>query len=578
MRNPIKKLCVNNASIIYTILLSILVIKLLWGYWDRDLTANDTSSYFIDGLRWYYNHQINFIWSPLYTAYYGSWLNISDNAVLITWLHRIGLIFISTLLLAWLAAITLPRLLALFLVIWWIALPIHYDTLYEIHLFGALPIFVMALVALLANERWKGPVLMGVALVAMILIRNEYILVIGVFITLSALKLIIKIPHDKLNNIWSMAPQYVFMLIFSGLIGIYFYSISYVKGEELRAHSKPKHTLNMCQVYTFGYQQRHHDSKVNPWIDCASLMEVKFEKEYPSLVEMALSNPAALIEHFLWNLSLTRAGMEVLLFNSTTAKHNPDYVPVRVNAVWPTALLIFTLGIILSGAITLYRTTPDKHRQIRSDLSKMAPLLLAVLVMSLAVILTQRPRPSYLLGLGMLYMWVVSIFLSLHLSRFAVIKTYWLPSLILVTSIVLLPSYHSLQLPSQRGILEKIYLQLKPQAAKLCKSSGSLAVGYHASSINNYLCSPFGDHYAARHDLLRLQTMPKDNYSSPLKFVVALENLGVDRVVIDPYLNVKHSHIGSCAMLNDVFLERNWEQLTYSLYKNTRCIAAYAKQ
>jgi hypothetical protein len=123
----------------FVVLLLLLCAKVLWGYWTRDLTLGDTSGYFEVATRWAYLHRVNFLWSPLYTAYYGSWWHWFPDAIVATFVHRLVLVLVSVALVAWLALLTLPRLLAVALVVWWIALPIHYDTLYEVHLFGALP-------------------------------------------------------------------------------------------------------------------------------------------------------------------------------------------------------------------------------------------------------------------------------------------------------------------------------------------------------------------------------------------------------------------------------------------------------
>src|SRR5271168_4266842 len=76
-----------------TILL--LQLKVVWGYWNvRDVSSGDTASYFVDAYNWF-RHRLDVItWSPLYTAYYGWFLHISDNAVFVTFAHRMVLVFI----------------------------------------------------------------------------------------------------------------------------------------------------------------------------------------------------------------------------------------------------------------------------------------------------------------------------------------------------------------------------------------------------------------------------------------------------------------------------------------------------
>ena len=588
----------SSATILFASLVLLLVIKLLWGYWARDLTYGDTSSYFQDAVRWHLNGQVNIVWSPLYTTYFGSWLSVTENASFATFLHRVGLITVSTGLVAWLGLRTLPRVLALLLVVWWIALPIHYDTLYEVHLFGALPILVMAVVSFLAGEKWRGPLLLGIALISTFLIRNEYILAVGVFATLVGYNLLRKRHSMSFSEIRLVGFRYGAVLVAVCLLIAYFYSVSYVKGSGIREALAPKHTQNMCQVYAFGYQQRHADWTDSPWTECSSLMQTKFGAPLPTLREMIVSNPGEMVKHFLWNTSLTRAGLEVLLFNATSAHDNPDYASVLVMPVLPTVLLALTLMINLGGAVLIFRKSPAKYAEIREKLARMSPLLLAVMVMAVAVILTQRPRPSYLLGLGVLYMWVVSIMLSALVARSKTWNSLW--GATFVTALVMLmPSYRSLPLPSKAGFLAITYNELRPQAARLCQSSGAIAIGEYTSEVNNYLCSPYrfgskkrGGNMIAPGSLpadissrawrpsgnvIALGSLPADQLSSPVNLVNALEAAGVGAIIIDPFLIQKNQGLQGCPELRDAFLKRGWQQLAYSVKDGGHCIAAYAK-
>ena len=128
---------------VFCLFVVLLMAKVLWGYWERDLTLGDTPQYFSRAVCWHEAGKNDFVWSPLYTAYYSLWLNVSKNAVVVTFLHRFGLIVMSTVLVAWIGLLSLPRVLAFLLVSWWLVLPIHYDTLYEVHLFPTLPVLAL---------------------------------------------------------------------------------------------------------------------------------------------------------------------------------------------------------------------------------------------------------------------------------------------------------------------------------------------------------------------------------------------------------------------------------------------------
>src|SRR5262249_12385571 len=135
------------------------------------------------------------------------------------------------------------------------------------------------------------------------------------------------------------------------------YSRSVIQYPEI-VTSNLKHTLNMCQVYAFGYQERHPEWKGSPWTECYGLMQSQFGKQLPTLSEMLRSNPRAVFDHFLWNIRLAPNGIQVLLFNATWGTINPDYIayiPLEYRSPTALALSSITGCTILFGLILLYR-------------------------------------------------------------------------------------------------------------------------------------------------------------------------------------------------------------------------------
>src|SRR5262249_39683849 len=52
--------------------IALLPLHVIWGAWDyRDLTSGDTASYYTIAHGWATELTDNFVWSPLYTVYYG---------------------------------------------------------------------------------------------------------------------------------------------------------------------------------------------------------------------------------------------------------------------------------------------------------------------------------------------------------------------------------------------------------------------------------------------------------------------------------------------------------------------------
>ncbi len=565
--------------VVFGVVVALLMIKVLWGYWNRDLTSGDTSYYFQSAALWHAAKKVNIVWSPLYTAYYGSWLRVSENAAVATLLHRVGLIVVSTALVAWLGWRTLPRLFALFLVCWWIALPIHYDTLYEVHLFGAIPVIVLALVALTAGDKWRLPLLLGLALITTILIRNEFVLAVGIFLAVGVVRLLRGWRGLSTGDLRRATLRHAVVLLAFGVTVALFCSASYIKGREIKAVLDNKHSLNMCQVYAFGYQQRHPDWSKDPWTECSSLMQEKFGLPQPSLQQMLVTNPREVAEHFRWNLSLTRAGLEVLLFNATSSKVNPDYAPVRFVPVLPSVLLGFSVLIIALTAMLAYRNKPERYVGICNDIARLAPVLFAVLVMSLAVILTQRPRPSYLLGAGILYVWLLLAYVAAVTDKYKALQSHLTFAGIALILLWIVPSYQSLQLPSKGSALKSIYNALIPNQTTLCRGSGKIALEDYAGEISSYVCSPRSLDLENRHgpQVMPIGTLGADAFAQPGDFAAALDAAEVTAVVIDPFLIPKHPALQSCSGLRDGFIKHGWEELSYSLQDDGRCIAAYTK-
>jgi hypothetical protein len=127
------------------LLLFLVQFKVVWRMWEyRDLTFGDTSSYFVNAYYWFENFSVNILWSPLYTAFYGSLLYLSADIYWVTILHRLIIVFSVTMMVLALMRRLLPHSLAWLVGAWWAILPINFDTLYEVHLFATMPILAVS--------------------------------------------------------------------------------------------------------------------------------------------------------------------------------------------------------------------------------------------------------------------------------------------------------------------------------------------------------------------------------------------------------------------------------------------------
>lgn len=563
---------------VFLLFVALLCCKTLWGYWARDLTFGDTSSYFRDATTWAQSGQINIIWSPAYTAYYGAWWALLQDAVAATLAHRVMLILVSAGLVAWIALRSLPQVLALLMVTWWVVLPIHYDTLYEVHLFAAVPLLALMAAGLALPERWRFPVWLSIAFGTMLLLRNEYVVLLGILACALALRLWSGRELQVQGSWWKGSARYLAALAVPALLAGLAYNASYIQGDKISAASQPKHTLNMCQVYAFGHQQRSTAWQGSPWTECQSLMQATFGKDFPSLGEMARANPGAVAEHVAWNFSLLPGGLELLLFNAISAGHNPDYASPLVTL--PLAPRIMLVALLLWGCVAIYLTTKRRAANdtaAASQLRSMLPLIVGTLCMVLAIVATQRPRPSYLLGPGVMLVWVIALATAGALSFFRRLDgTRW-PLVAGMALLALAPSYASLNLPSKSGLLKQTFSHAVPHRQALCEGPRSLAIGDYAYEISSYLCASTRDlPRQGSKPLLQLATWAQPADATPQQFVAWLRAHDVGAVIVDPYFMLKTPKVGDCQRLRTAFLDDGWTLLTYQEVDRSTCTAVFA--
>jgi hypothetical protein len=239
----------------------------------------------------------------------------------------------------------------------------------------------------------------------------------------------------------------------------------------------------MCQVYAVGYQQRHPEWLLSPWVECHGLMEATFGQREPTLWQMTRANPQAVLEHFGWNISLVTNGIQVSLFNAMSGTANPDYAPV--NKTW--LVLVPSAGALLAvvwGAILAVRRWdywwPHWFRERRG-----AWLIMLATVCTIGpVILTQRPRPSYLFSTSLVLMAVVgsAVYLLVHCWPVLTKRVAAAAALIILAAV---PSYYTGMAPTRP--LYANYERLKPFIPMLRENDNNLLLGDYAGELFGYL-------------------------------------------------------------------------------------------
>jgi hypothetical protein len=400
--------------------LALLQLRVVWGAWDyRDLTAGDTAAYYVLAHSWEADLKVNIVWSPLYTVYYGTALWLFPDVWAATLAHRLVIVFATSLLVLAVLRRLLPPGLAWLAAAWWAMLPINFNTLYEVHLFSALPVFGCWLLLLSARGPWGRACGLGLLGLAAVLVRNELAVAFGLTALLCLAWELGGVFRGG-PSLWRRLFAYTLTLAATAGLCLGAYARSMVKGRDALAVYRGKHTVNMAQVYSVGYQQRHPEWTKNPWTEGPELMRAHFGKDFPTLTEMLRANRRAVLRHFRWNAQLVPNGLELLLFNATGSSVNPDYIPVALRRPWAHRLGLLALALLVAGAAVC---AWQWRRWWAGWLRERAGGWLAIAAMLPAwalIIATQRPRPSYLFPLGLALMAAIGTAVHVLLSQWPV--------------------------------------------------------------------------------------------------------------------------------------------------------------
>lgn len=465
------------------------IILLQWwrisGIWNyRDLTTGDTASYFQDAYDWFDRGKLLISWSPLYTAFYGSMLRIYNDAFFATTLHRILIVLAATPLVLAVMRQLLPPTVAWLVAAWWAMLPINFDTLYEVHLFAVIPLLIAILLWSRGTIYGRGAAV-GTLLASALLLRNEHIITLAALIAVLVVR---RFLWGKRAGVRQAAMAYGIPVVLAVLLTYFFFQHAKDRGPAFYEVAGVKHTLNVCQAFAFGYQQRHPEWRNSPWTQCQLLMSQVFGKAQPTFFEAVRLNPKAMVEHALWNVGLAPNGLQIMQFNATSGTLNPDYASVHANSKFALAATLLLLVIWGAGAAILVR-----HWRIWRDtwFSQRRWAWTAVcspVIMNAVVLLMQRPRPSYLFSLTVFLMAVSGIFLFAIAEHFRI--DTWLDAGIGVFAIVLLlhtTSYYPRLGVDDERLLYSDYQTLVPYRPLLRMPRTMFLTPRYPSELCNYV-------------------------------------------------------------------------------------------
>ena len=497
----------GSAWFAYAVIL-IIQFRRIWGVWVwRDLAGGDTANYFLDAWRFYRDGQTDIAWSPLYTIFYGSLLHTGAGAAAVTMLHRVLIVLAASVLVLAVARRMLPPFAAWFVALWWVALPVDFDPLYEVHLFALLPVLLAWWVIMGPSSAWRRGTGFALLVMTTLLVRNE--MIVGVLLLAPVLfwwETSNRPPiANRKSQIENLLTYFLPLLAISSLT-LAIYLRTPMSNAGLLDFWHTKHTMNMGQAYAFGYKQRRPNWPGDPWTDFGPLCRQTFGSSRPSLALMLRQNPAALASHVAWNFRLLPAGLQVLLFNATSDYMDPDYAPVPMQRRYPNALSLVVLAICITGAALMWRRSNHWMRNWARSRALGWLSMLAVAAVAAPIIATQRPRPEYLYFLSVFLMiLIVTCGLAIVPHRLLLAEGVrrWAPLAMVVPIAFARSAYGTAGHHARRPLMQE-YQRLLPYQP-LIADRGAILLSEHAFEISLYLGYglPAGLHDYAVFDELR---------------------------------------------------------------------------
>lgn len=377
--------------------ITLLQVKVMLGIWKyRDLAPGDTAYYYSTVFSWLEQGKGTIVRSPVYTLFLAALQGVIGDPFRVLLVARLGMAICGTLLALALLRRLLPKYMAWIIAAWWALLPITFDTAYSVHLFSALFILALFVIAAYRNNIYgRGLVLAGLLLTA-VLVRNEYsVLFLLWLVVFSGYEFFLRrrgkgSPSLKTYLLAYGVPLLVVLLVIGGF---------YVRAKPggyaaIKKEIEIKQTENMCQIYAFNRKQQGDPWKGNPWLDCESLLKRDFGRASVTFFQTFFLNPRAILQHLWWNFKLIPSGTQLALFNSYAGGPNPDYMRAKK---WPLVWVPFglVLGLCAFGLTTCFiLPVLKKRRSFENGFAWL--LMLSASLLVLAVMIMQRPRPSYM--------------------------------------------------------------------------------------------------------------------------------------------------------------------------------------
>lgn len=480
---------VTNRYVAYAVI-AVLQLRVIWNIWKyADLTPADTSFYFLDAVSWVHGLHENVVYYPLYDAFWGTILAIVHNVYTATIIQRVAIILIVTLLVLALMRSLLGPVLGLLIAIWWAIIPANYDVLYEVHLFGAVPILLAALVVARAPHRRGFGIAIAILFAGAVLVRNELIAAAAILAVVVMAYEIQEIRKGRRVLRISYVRAYVVPLTIAFLLIGGFYSRSHVQGHDALTQLQEKEQTNFCNDYAASYQQRHPMRFIgDPFTECSPLMQHDFGRTMPTLLQAASTNPRAVAGFVAWNAQLLPGGLQVALLGATAFENDPGFTPVAESSTYAILLSAVLLIAVITG---LGIGARDGKLNLRHASARTLWLLVtfgSIAVATVLVVLTTRPWAEYMYGLTVCMLVLIgvscSVLLDRMLDRIGGVRILAPVALGLVLVLIaVLPSIYG---PGPRPIYEGVQ-HLRIAQGRLQRPGSVLVAENNSAELCNYL-------------------------------------------------------------------------------------------
>jgi len=276
--------------------LILLLLKFTWGFWERwDLPLYDGAFYFASAYDFaYYGHFPDPQWSPGFIAYYAPFHLLFEQADLVYVAHRFSIHVILTLLtyfvlrrfsssmIAW--SLTALSLLT-------VNISMSY---YGVHLFVLIPIWLLYAANGLKQITLRRVSIFAVFIV-LIYVRPEFALGLSLLLIFWAVKMQQIIRKQTLNNVSSIRQIASLAIMASITLVVIWHTTSGARSMQA-----------FTQHYGWGYSERYPDWEggIDYWTQSADLINDQFDGA-STVSSVVINNPAAFIEHALWNMQIS---------------------------------------------------------------------------------------------------------------------------------------------------------------------------------------------------------------------------------------------------------------------------------